>query len=277
VDVIDRRQLKPVEHHGLVRLGRPGDGGYVVPDAQVTDARVLLSLGMKDDWSFDRDFVRANPGVRVICVDPSVGPRFFARRIATSLAAILGGSLTGRRTHVRRHIARLRNDFDYFVFFAGSRRHLRKRRHVQKKVSGHDTATDVTVASLLETAVVERDHSVFLKMDIEGAEYGLIPGIVDQASRFSCIVAEFHGLNRKAGLFNRSIALLRRHFQIVHIHGNNYSRYDAANHFSDAVEITFVNLALMPGEPVLSQREYPRADLDRPNHPGRPDHPLRFD
>jgi hypothetical protein len=277
VDLIDRRQLKPVEHHGLVRLGLPSDGGYVVPDAQVKDAAVLLSLGMKDNWSFDRDFVRANPRALVICVDPGVGPRFFARRIVTSVAAIVSGSLTGKRKQVRRHTAWLRNGIDYFVFFTRSRRHRQKHRHVRKLVSSHDTSTDITLASLLDIAGVDRDQSVFLKMDIEGAEYGLIPSIADHASRFSCIVAEFHGLSRKAGIFNRSIALLRRHLHIVHVHGNNYSRYDPASHFPDAVEITFVHHALMSGEPAPSQRDYPRADLDRPNHPGRPDHPLRFE
>ena len=95
--------------------------------------------------------------------------------------------------------------------------------------------------------------------------------------RFGCVVAEFHGLNRKARLFNQSIAMLREHFGIVHIHGNNYSQYDPTNDFPNTVEITFVNTALLPGETALSRREYPRAELDRPNHPGRPDHPLRFD
>ncbi len=180
-------------------------------------------------------------------------------------------SLAGDSRGVRRQAAWVRNGLDYFVFFAG------RHRHIRKMVSGEDTSSDISVARLLDTTGVVRDHGVFLKMDIEGAEYRLIPEIVSHAKRFGCIVAEFHGLRRKARLFNQSIAMLRGHFDIVHIHGNNYSRYDPTNDFPTAVEITFVNKALMPGETVPSEREYPRADLDRPNHPGRPDHPLRFD
>ncbi len=271
VEVINRRQLQPVEHDGLVRLGFPGDGGYVVPEAQVRDAAVLLSLGMKDDWSFDRDFVRANARARVIGVDRSVGPAFFSRRVVTGLVALVRGSLTGDGRSVRRQAALVGNGLDYFVFFAG------RHRHIRKMVSGEDTPSTISMARLLDTARVNEDHKIFLKMDIEGAEYGLIPAIVGHAGRFGCVVAEFHSLNRKARLFNQTIAMLREHFRIVHIHGNNYSQYDPANDFPNAVEITFVNNALMPGETRLSPWEYPRADLDRPNHPGRPDHPLRFD
>ena len=271
MEVINRRQLQPVEHDGLVRLGVAGDGGYVVPEAQVRDAVVLLSLGMKDDWSFDRDFVRANARARVIGVDRSVGPAFFSRRVVTSLIALVRGSLTGDSRSVRRQTARLRTGLDYFVFFAG------RHRHIRKMVSGEDTPSTISVARLLETARVNEDYKIFLKMDIEGAEYGLIPEIVGHARSFGCVVAEFHGLNRKARLFNQSIAMLREHFRIVHVHGNNYSPYDPTNGFPNAVDMTFVNNALMPGETRLSPREHPRADVDRPNHPGRPDHPLRFD
>ena len=271
VEVINRRQLQPVEHDGLVRLGSPSDGGYVVPEAQVRDAPVLLSLGMKDDWSFDRDFARANARARVIGVDRSVGAAFFSRRVVTGLVALVRGSLTGDVRGVRRQAALLGNGLDYFVSFAG------RHRHIRKMVSGEDTPSTILMARLLDTAGVGEDHRIFLKMDIEGAEYGLIPEIVRHAGRFGCVVAEFHGLNRKARLFNQSVAMLRERFRIVHIHGNNYSQYDPTNDFPNAVEMTFVNNALMPGETRLSQRESPRAELDRPNHPGRPDYPLRFD
>jgi hypothetical protein len=268
---INRRRLRPVAYDGLVRLGPPADGGYVVPAPQIKDAAVLLSLGMKDDWAFERDFVRANPRARIISVDRSVGTRFFLRRLVTSFVALLRGSLRGRGRDVRKHGLVLRNAIDYFVFFAVSARHIRK------MASAEDTASTISIAGLLAEAGVERDHSVVLKVDVEGAEYGLVPDIARHAARFSCVVAEFHRLHKHPALFDQAVAALGEHFTIAHVHGNNYSRYDPLYGVPDAVEITFVNQALIPDLATPSEHEYPRSDLDRPNHPGRPDHVLRFD
>ena len=61
---VDRRRLHPRVRHDLVRLGLPRDGGYVVPAEAIASTRVLLSLGMKEDWSFELAFVSANPAIR---------------------------------------------------------------------------------------------------------------------------------------------------------------------------------------------------------------------
>ena len=215
IEGIDRHQLRPIEHPGLIRLGLPRDGGYVVPEAEVRNATVLLSLGMNQDWSFDRAFVAANAGARVIGVDHSVGPSLFARQIAGSLLDIPLDSLRNRR-HVRKDIAVLRNSIDYFLFFGARHRHIRKR------VARNDSASAVSVASLCDMAGANSGRTVFLKMDIEGAEYDLVPDIVGCEGRINCLVVEFHPLSKRVGVFNRSVAQLLEHFRIVHIHGNNY-------------------------------------------------------
>ena len=266
---LDRTQLRPVDYPGLVRLGLPRDGGYVVPATEVRTATVLLSLGINQDWSFDRAFVEANPRARVIGVDHSVGAALFARQIAENLINIPRDRLRNRR-HVRKDIAVLRNSLDYFLFFRGRHRHIRKR------VARHDSASTISVASLCDMARAS-GRTVFLKMDVEGAEYDLIADIVGCEASVHCLVAEFHAISKRTDAFNRSVAQLLEHFRIVHIHGNNYSSYDAANDFPNAVEITFVHRAIFEGPPVLSARDYPRAGLDLPNLPRRPDYPLHFE
>jgi hypothetical protein len=271
MESLDRKQLRPVDYPGLIRLGVPKDGGYVVPEAHVRRSTVLLSLGMKQDWSFEKDFVAAGAGARVIGVDPSVGPQLFARQIVLSLFKILGGGLGGKRRSIRKHVAVLRNSLDYFWFFGV------RHRHVRKRVSGTLSATDITLARLLEIANAEGRHGVFLKMDVEGSEYAVIPDIVSCEGRINGIVAEFHDLSRKPAVFNRAIAQLLQHFRIVHIHGNNYSTYDSQLDFPNAVEITFVNTALHADAPTPSPREYPTPGLDFPNLQTRPDYRLRFE
>lgn len=270
--VLDRAQLKPIDWPDLVRLGAPSDGGYVVPTAQVKQATVLLSLGIKYDWSFEKAFIAVNEAaVTIIGVDPSVGPASFARRAVANAMAIVREALAGRRKQRRKAVAAFLNSLDYFRFFG------RRHRHIRKAVSGTDSDTEVTLATLLASAGHTGQHRAFLKMDIEGAEYGVIPDIVRSADRIGAMVAEFHRVNRNADAMNLAIAELLRHFWIVHIHGNNYGGCDEVNGFPDFVEITFVNKAVAAAPAVPVSRVYPVPGLDFPNLPTRPDYPLRFD
>ena len=272
MDAINRRQLRPFDHPALMRLGLPRDGGYVVPEPEVRSAAVLLSLGIKQDWSFDRAFAAANPRVRVIGVDPGIGPLLFLRQIAVSAVHIVRTGIIGNARQARRWSAVLRNSIDYFRFFAPPNYHIRK------KVAAGDSDATISLATLLSLAGAGTDdRRVFLKMDVDGAEYDLIPTIVNSSDCISCLVGEFHGLSRNPPRFNQAVTQLLEHFRIVHIHGNNYGPYDKQQDFPTAVEITFVNRRLLDGSSTLSTREYPRTDLDYPNAPGRPDHTLRFE
>ena len=269
MELLDRKQLRPIDYPGLIRVGAPADGGYVVPSDQVRATTTLVSLGMHEDWSFDRAFIAANPLVRVIGVDHSVGPAWFRRRILESLGGVLNAAAHGDGRRVRKQWHALKNAGDYFVFFRPPHRHIRKR------VSTTDDAANITVASLLDAAGGAA-HSVFAKIDIEGSEYQIIPALVSSADAINCLVIEFHRVSTRTTDFNRAIAHLLTRFRIVHLHGNNYSDYDTGIDFPDAVEITFVHGALAPANAVWSGHAYPRAGLDAANLPRRPDYPLRL-
>jgi hypothetical protein len=269
-DVLDRQRLLPRVRHDLIRLGPPKDGGYVVPAEAVEQTTVLLSLGMKDDWSFETAFVAARGGARVIGVDPSVGPRFFARQIVASVAGIMKASVSGRKRQRIRDVATLRNAVDYFWFFRV------RHRHVAKLVAATEGEGRVTLDGLMALAG-DTGHRVFLKMDIEGSEYGLIAGILEHHQRLNCVVVEFHRVGQSVERFNDAIATLQRQFQIVHVHGNNYSPYDTQHDFPETVEVTLIHNDLMRQPAAAASWAYPRPGLDFPNLPSQPDHRLRFD
>jgi hypothetical protein len=207
----------------------------------------------------------------VIGIDPTVGPALFARQIAAGLAALVRAALRGDRRAARRQLAAVRGSVDYFVFFG------LRHRHVRRFLAGRDGPDEVSLQWLLDRAGVGREHTVFLKMDIEGAEYGVVPDIVRLGRWINGVIIEFHRVGRKARAFNEAIAQLRQHFEVVHVHGNNYGGYDQRSGFPDAVEVTLVHRSLLPGPVPPSTHDYPVAGLDFPNRPGRPDHPLRFD
>jgi hypothetical protein len=269
---LNRAALRPVECARLVRLGRPdGDGGYVVPDDAVRSARHLLSLGLSDEWSFDEDFLRANPDAKLIGVDHTVGPLFFVGRFCSSLVKLLFYALTFNRSKLRKWRRRLDASIRYFSFFRPPHR------HIMKKVAAAGGASSVSVDALLALAQPAGRHDVFLKMDIEGSEYEVIPAVAAGRERISCIAAEFHDLDREKVRFNEALRQLSEHFAVVHVHGNNCRPYDPDIGFPTVVEITLLNKALLEGNPRPRKDRYPLPGLDAANNPGKPDYALSFD
>jgi hypothetical protein len=52
--------------YNLIRVGRDNDGGYLVEKNSISNAKHLVSMGLNDDWSFEKHFVSLNKvGVHV--------------------------------------------------------------------------------------------------------------------------------------------------------------------------------------------------------------------
>jgi len=269
--LLDKKQLRPLLYPTLTRLGPPGDGGYVVPADQISHCRRLISLGLSDNWKLDKEFLKLNPAVSIVAVDHTVGPAFFISGIPFCLCKILGYALLFNRAKLRRYTNRLHDYLEYFSFFRAPHTHLRKR-----VSSTSSVAIDITLDALLNVSAPGGKHDVFLKMDIEGSEYEIVPDIIKNHSRIRCLVAEFHRLHKRTEEFNQAMRVLAQHFSIVHIHGNNIGPYDETIDFPITVEITWVNKDILEDTLVPSTMNYPREGLDFPNSPTRPDYKLSF-
>jgi hypothetical protein len=74
-----------------VRLGRQNDGGYIVVGEGFKQYDVLLSFGISNDISFEKDFQKAYPKCDIYCFDPTVdslpenlpNSKFFKKGIAS--------------------------------------------------------------------------------------------------------------------------------------------------------------------------------------------------
>jgi hypothetical protein len=73
-NLLNKSLLVPIDYPNLVRLGMKGDGGYVIPEDEIRNCALLISLGLSDNWEFDKEFLARNPDARVIGVDHTVGP-----------------------------------------------------------------------------------------------------------------------------------------------------------------------------------------------------------
>ena len=64
------KKLKPIfiDNSELFRLGSIDDGGYVVPQATVKSSNLLISMGISDNWDFEKDF-RKNSKAKILAFD----------------------------------------------------------------------------------------------------------------------------------------------------------------------------------------------------------------
>lgn len=269
--LLHKEQLRPIAYEPLERIGAMADGGYVVDGRLIDSATGILSLGLGFEWTFDEAVRGRNPRAVIIGVDPSISPELFSRMRRRSWVKIILYRLLGNAKKIQRHQRWKMISIQYKRLFQG------KVQHLQKMVSAADGPETVSIPTLLKMLPDASPHSVVVKMDIEGSEYGIIPDICDHASRISTLTAEFHDVTTLPQQFNEGISRLLQHFRIVHIHGNNYAPYSREENFPDVVEITFIHEDLCPQAATPSRRSYPDALLDVPNDPEKPDYVLVFD
>src|SRR5262245_23867205 len=83
--------LNPVVVDDLRRYGRNGDGGYLLPASYVNHIDGVISLGVSDDWSFEKDLSKLRPGLTIHAYDHSVGAGIFRQQVKSSFIDILLG------------------------------------------------------------------------------------------------------------------------------------------------------------------------------------------
>jgi hypothetical protein len=267
---VDPALLVPHKRADLRRLGSAHDGGYVVALETIVAARHLLSFGLSVNWDFERDAVALNPELTLEAFDPSVGPRHFAGMAVRSALSVPLRFLAADPRGAQSSANRVRTAVDYFRFFSRGITHTRKRVWYN---SDRDSAA---IADILADGRAKQRGPVFAKIDIEGSEYRILPWIIGNADLFTGLVVEFHDTDICAEIFNAQVSQLLEHFQIVHVHGNNYGDLAIDGSLPLSLEITFVHRSLSG----LASRDAAPAHagrpLDAPNDPGRPDFDIDF-
>lgn len=262
--------LHPLRYPALTRLGRDWDGGYVIPGDQIESCTLLVSLGLSDDVSFDREFLAFNPSARLVGVDGRVGPAFLAKRLLHGLWGAARATVLVRPEKRRRHLEAASGALQVVRLYRPP--------HVRMKawVGAESGPGRIRLGTILDSHPGGGEPDVFLKMDVEGAEYELVPDIVHHAGRIRCIAAEFHAWDQRVDEFNEALRALAGPFAVVHVHGNNWGGWSEIEELPTTLEITLVNRAALEEDLPLSTAAYPLPGLDRPCDPRRPDYPLTF-
>lgn len=251
--------LAPIEVDGLVRVGAQNDGGYVLPEMLLRNADVLVSMGLGHNWQFGKAARALNPALRLQVYDHTVSEKVFNREFLGALAAFVAGQVDWAYVQRRRH--RLQ---DYRSWFGKEATHFRERIHDRKDGESVDIATVFDRAG---------EGRVFVKMDIEGAEYRVLEDVVSYADRILGMAIEFHDTGPLRPVFERTMQIVRQRFEIVHLHANNFTP-TYRDGFPEAVEITVARKDLVSS--TRRRTVLPLPQLDSPNDPGSPDYTLTF-
>lgn len=125
----------------------------------------------------------------------------------------------------------------------------------------------------------DENKKILLKLDVEGAEWGILEKIIDESSEnILAIILEIHKLYKYSRIMSyiRVLEKINSKFTLVHLHGNNYCKsfIIGGKEISDALELTLINNNLIRSKSVM--RGSLPSDKDYPNLQGRRDLPLDF-
>lgn len=218
----------------LFRLGNDYDGGYVVPEKACKDADVLFGYGIANDISFEESFSD-------LYDKPSYG-------FDCGLA-----SFPSKNKH-----------FTFVSQCIGTDKFLYDKDNSSQNISSF--TNQVNKLGL-------QNKKIFIKMDIEGAEYEAFDDILKNSSNVTGIVIEIHFM--REGEITKAIKLLsnlQKDFILLHVHGNNYQtrRSFAASNVKGLVpkvlELTYINKSLVTKFKVAANQSHPVEGLDMPNN-----------
>ena len=237
------KTFKPKLQYYLQRLGNQCDGGYLVGLNTIKKSKFLISYGIRDDWSFEKDFIKINKKIKVYAYDDQLSFFFLLKKIITNFIKIF---IPGYKSSFVKSIL---NIFEYFFFF---RKMFRR-----KKIIPGDTLK-----------ISKNLSCIFFKLDIEGSEYKILDEFIMIKDKISGIIIEFHEINKNLNIIENFIKKIN--LKVTHIHPNNYGGI-SRNGIPNLLEITFEKKPKFKNYKV----SFPHP-LDRANNPSLDDIILKF-
>ena len=267
--MINTKALRPIEYIDLIRIGRPNDGGYVVPRKIFSLCDGLLSYGINKDWSFERAFWNKNPDAFIHCYDHSVT---FLSLILFTIKSFFQSIIYLVLLDIKRFKKAFFGFFvipNYFIFFRD------KRSYFKKKISKYNKENNINIEKSIDKILKCGAKNIFLKMDIETSEYEVVQDIFNSKKNIVGLAIEFHKIDDYSVDFNLIIKKLKNFFFIVHVHANNYGKLTESG-FPSILEITFLNKKFIKPPVKLSTRKYPVEGLDQANRISKKDYIIKF-
>lgn len=196
--------LKPKHTYELIRLGNDNDGGYLIDKESAKKNKNLVSFGLGNDWSFEKDFKKFNPEITITCYDHTINKDYWSVYLWHNF-----GRLIFLKISFKKFLMQIKKYLDYKKFFS------------EKSINHFERALgigDLNNAINIMDATNNLDN-ILLKIDVEGAEYRALDDIIKIQDRLVALVIEFHNIDIH---MNKILDFVKKFkLDIVHIHANN--------------------------------------------------------
>lgn len=229
------------DNNGAIELARHGksyDGGYVVAVKALNESDILLGYGIDTDNSFEDQY-------SVIYGKPSYGFDCGIQHIDSKSKLF---------TLVKECIA--------------SGAYLYNKSNSNYQISSFEQQLD---------KLKLKNKKIFVKMDIEGAEYDAFPEIINNQNNITGISLEIH--LKDLDYTKKALHLLKqldKHFVLLHVHGNNccinsgFSTTNSIGVIPSVIELSYINKSLVTNF-VLSKNQFHPLKIDQPNIESAPE------
>jgi len=260
--IIDLKVFNPYKAEGLKRIGNSDDGGYAVhfPSLQYVDC--LMNYGVGYDIAFEKEFNKIT-NKPVYAFDPTMKKlKFFVEKIKKG---------------------EYFNTFKQFIkllLWLTREKNLKKHNihFIEEGLSADNTESFKSFDYHLSRYNLE-DKKIFLKIDIEGAEFDIFSQkkIYTNLNNVIQLVIEFHYAAENIEKISDIVNNISKTHSLIHIHGNNIGGTFAYNgkQVPQVFEVTFLHNSFLTDK-TLSASDYPVKGLDYPCNRRKEDINLDF-
>lgn len=248
-------EIRPYAGLSSKRLGSRFDGGYVLPMVALENTNLLISYGYGNNFDFESDFLKINYLNHCQLYDGSIDGKLLFARFMKYLA------FQSPKTKA----------FPRYLFLdilRYARMKLNPRlTYYSKYVTPGPTSLPKTISALQTFESIIGKQEYILKLDVEGAEYEILKPLLDYLDSISCLIVEFHQVDKNTNSFLYLISQLKSSFFISNVHFNNYS--ETLGPVPKTIEVVLVSKRYFTSE-LYPAKEIP-SRLDSPCKPSRPE------
>ncbi len=238
-----------IRNSNLVRVGSTYDGGYVLHKTHLVNTNLLISLGIGDNWEFEKQFSK-HSNCKIIAYDHSIHNNYWLKKFRTSLLNFL--SLKYFKLDKLYKIIQF---IDFYIFFKINK----KNKFFLKKVGNKKGC--ITFKEIMNKNSINK---IFLKCDIEGEEYSFLKEIINYHDKINGFIFEFHHVEKNLNKILKFIKKISKFYILVHIHANNFSSISKKN-IPNTLELTFSHKKFIKSKKKINKKKYPITGLDSPN------------
>lgn len=210
-----QNQVQQVSDSANINLGGIGDGSYATSLKALAASDVFISGGISSNCEFEFDVYRQHPTIKMFLVDKSVS-KF--KLIAKGFARVILGKKEAYKY--------LYNAFIYLWL-------VQKGTFIPRFID-----QEFTIKHILQLSDT-KDKRLFLKFDIEGAEYLLFEEIIQLKSSITQLSIEIHDFAKRSADVISFFESLSSDLSIIDLRINNSGGHE--NGVPNCIELTLVN------------------------------------